>query len=97
MCAASLFALAAAWTNPWHGWIWTDILPPSAGLPFAIYEYGWAFWLLTAQHYVLMLLATAMLLARQIASGARGGQGGSVCPTSELLRQEREDIDALLH
>ncbi len=34
---------------------------PAGELPFAIYEYGWAFWVLTAQHYLLMIAATVML------------------------------------
>lgn len=60
--AVPLASLAFAWTNPWHRWLWTDILPPSNGSPFAIYRYGWWFWVLTVQHYILMVAATVVLL-----------------------------------
>ena len=56
-----LLALVAAWTNQWHQWLWTDIALPTGELPFAMYHYGWAFWVLTAQHYLLMVAATVML------------------------------------
>lgn len=57
-----LASLVLAWTNPWHRWLWTDILPPSGDLPFATYRHGWWFWVLTAQHYLLMVAATILLL-----------------------------------
>ncbi len=56
-----ILALMAAWTNQWHQWLWTDISLPTGELPFALYEYGWAFWVLIAQHYLLMVAATVML------------------------------------
>src|SRR5687767_11764017 len=55
-------SLLIAWTNPWHQWLWTRIVLPSGTLPFSHYEYGWWFWVLTAQHYVLMVAATLLLL-----------------------------------
>ena len=55
------FALVAAWTNPLHGWLWAEIVPPAGGMPFATYHYGWAFWVLTVQNYLLMIAATVML------------------------------------
>lgn len=57
-----LASLLLAWTNPWHRWLWTDILPPSGDSPFAFYQYGWWFWVLTAQNYVLMMATTVILL-----------------------------------
>ena len=60
--AVPLASLLFAWTNPWHRWLWTGILPPSGNSPFAIYQYGWWFWVLTAQHYLLMVAATVVLL-----------------------------------
>ena len=59
--AVPVLALVAAWTNQWHQWLWTDIVLPAGELPFAIYHYGWAFWVLTVQHYILMVAATVML------------------------------------
>ena len=58
-----LASLLFAWTNPWHHWLWTAIRPPSGDLPFARYEYGWWFWVLTAQNYALMVAATWVLLS----------------------------------
>ncbi|MGE3275025.1 MAG: histidine kinase N-terminal 7TM domain-containing protein [Vicinamibacterales bacterium] len=55
-------SLLAAWTNPWHQWLWTGITMPDGPLPFAVYHYGWWFWVLTAQHYALTALGTALLL-----------------------------------
>ena len=60
--AVPLASLLFAWTNPWHRWLWTDILPPVGDSPFAFYQYGWWFWVLTAQNYVLMIAATVVLL-----------------------------------
>jgi PAS domain-containing protein len=57
-----LLSLAAAWTNPWHGWLWTNIALPSGELPFATYQYGWWFWVLAVQHYLLVLTGTVALL-----------------------------------
>ena len=55
-------SLLFAWTNPWHRWLWTDILPPPGDSPFAVYQYGWWFWVLTAQNYILMVATTVVLL-----------------------------------
>jgi PAS domain-containing protein len=55
-------SLLIAWTNPWHNWLWTGIVLPARDLPFTRYEYGWWFWVLTAQHYLLMAAATLLLL-----------------------------------
>ncbi len=57
-----LASLLFAWTNPWHRWLWIDILPPSGDSPFASYQYGWWFWVLTAQNYILMVATTVILL-----------------------------------
>jgi len=54
-------SLLFAWTNPWHNWLWTGIELPPGDLPFAHYRYGWWFWVLTAQHYLLMVAATVLL------------------------------------
>ena len=57
-----LVSLLMAWTSAWHGLLWSTIRPPSGDSPFAIYEYGWWFWVLMAQHYLLMVGATIALL-----------------------------------
>ncbi len=55
-------SLVCARTNPWHHWLWTDIVPPSGDSPFAFYRYGWWFWVLTAHNYILMVATTVVLL-----------------------------------
>jgi PAS domain-containing protein len=55
-------SLLMAWTSQWHGLLWTAILLPQGDLPFATYQYGWWFWVLMAQHYLLMVAATTVLL-----------------------------------
>ncbi len=57
-----VLSLLLVWTNPLHHWIWTAIYPPQGGSPFAIYHYGWWFWVLTGDLYVTMLAATLILL-----------------------------------
>lgn len=57
-----IVSLVMAWTSQWHQLLWIAILPPTGDLPFSTYEYGWWFWVLTAQHYLLMLAATSLLL-----------------------------------
>ena len=60
--AVPLASLVIAWTNSWHHWIWTDVLLPSGALPFTLYEYGWWFWVLVTQNYLVMVAATILLL-----------------------------------
>ena len=57
-----LASLLFAWTNPWHRWLWSEIIPPSGDSPFAFYQYGWWFWVLTAQNYILMVATTVVLI-----------------------------------
>jgi PAS domain-containing protein len=59
--AVPLVSLLIAWTNPWHRWLWTGIVLPTGTLPFSSYQYGWWFWVLTAQVYLLMAAATILL------------------------------------
>ena len=62
-----LSTLLIAWTSQWHPWLWRSITLQGNSSGVAIYEYGWWFWVLTAQHYVLMLTGTLQLVrtARQ--------------------------------
>ena len=63
-----LTALLLAWTNSWHHAIWTSIeLPPGGTL--ALYHYGWFFWVLMSQHYLLNVMA-AVLLIRSLSTVA---------------------------
>ncbi len=60
-----LVTLGVAWTGQWHTWLWQSIVvaPDS---PFAVYEYGWWFWVLTAQNYVLLAIGTTVLLRASV-------------------------------
>jgi PAS domain-containing protein len=58
-----LVSLAMAWTSDWHQMLWTSIELPKPPSPFSTYNYGWWFWVLAAQHYILTLLSTLVLLS----------------------------------
>lgn len=50
-------------TNPLHNLHWTSVtLDSSTGYPFAVFERGILFWLHTAYAYVLLLIATILLM-----------------------------------
>jgi PAS domain-containing protein len=69
--AVPILTIGVAWTSAWHDWLWTAIHMPTEADPFATYDYGWWFWVLTAQHYVLMGVgATALILATSRVSRA---------------------------
>ena len=57
-----LATLAFVWTNPLHHWIWTAIQLPPGGRGPGIYEYGFWFWVLTCDHYVLSLIGIVILV-----------------------------------
>jgi PAS domain-containing protein len=57
-----VLSLLVAWTNPWHRWLWTEIVPPTAESPFAVYRYGWWLWVLVAHQYAVMLVAAVCVL-----------------------------------
>jgi PAS domain-containing protein len=71
--AVPLLSLLCAWTNDAHHWLWTRITLPAGDSPFATYEYGWWFWVLTAQNYVLMVAGSAALIRglREVSRGFR--------------------------
>lgn len=55
--------LVMAWTSNWHQMLWTSIELPKPGSVLTTYNYGWWFWVLAAQHYVLTLVSTLVLLS----------------------------------
>jgi PAS domain-containing protein len=71
--AVPLVTLVMAWTSAWHSWLWTRIVLPEEGELFARFDYGWWFWILMAQHYVLLLTGTWVLLSarRRVSSPYR--------------------------
>jgi hypothetical protein len=60
--AIPLLTLAMAWTNAWHGWLWSSITPAAAA-PGArlIYHYGPWFWVMVVYSYLLLLSGTLVL------------------------------------
>ena len=74
-----LVSLLMAWTSAWHGCCG----PPSVRMQqlavCRLQIYGWWFWVLMAQHYLLMVGATIALL------GAWPGHVGRACRTTMVL------------
>jgi PAS domain-containing protein len=58
-----VITLGMAWTSDWHQLLWTSIELPKPPSPFSTYNYGWWFWVLAVQHYILTLLSTLVLLS----------------------------------
>ncbi len=52
----------------WHHAIWTSIELSPGGI-LALYHYGWFFWVLMSQHYLLNVMA-AVLLIRSLSTVA---------------------------
>ncbi|MDA1183373.1 MAG: hypothetical protein O2930_01850 [Acidobacteria bacterium] len=57
-----ILSLGIVWTNAWHHWIWTDVRMPAGDLPFTTFDHGWWFWVLVSQNYLLMIVATILLV-----------------------------------
>ena len=52
-----------AWTNGWHGLIWSSFTPDTSGSNLLVYGHGPAFWIgVTGYSYLVMALATWILL-----------------------------------
>lgn len=58
-----LITLGMAWTNEWHHLLWTSIELPKPGTVLSTYNYGWWFWVLAVDHYILTLVSTLVLLS----------------------------------
>jgi len=56
-----LVTLGMAVTSQWHQWLWRSVTLAPDSL-FAVYHYGFWFWVLIAQNYVLVVIGTAALL-----------------------------------
>lgn len=61
--AIPLATLGIAWTNEWHHLLWTSIELPKPGTVLSTYNYGWWFWVLAVDHYILTLMSTLVLLS----------------------------------
>ncbi|MBN2149653.1 MAG: PAS domain S-box protein [Anaerolineales bacterium] len=52
-----------AFTNDWHHWLWRDIYLSQSTLPgLLVYEHGWWIWVFVAYSYLVIFLATSILL-----------------------------------
>lgn len=58
-----IVTLIMAWTSDWHQSLWTSIEMPKDGSIFSTYNYGWWFWVLAVQHYLLTAVSTLVLLS----------------------------------
>jgi PAS domain-containing protein len=60
--AIPLLTLAMAWTNEWHGWLWSSITPASEAPGVRlVYRYGPWFWGMVVYSYLLLLHGTLVL------------------------------------
>jgi len=55
-------SLGIAWTSQWHHWLWRRISVPDPVSNAGVYEYGWWFWVLAVQSYILLAIGTVILL-----------------------------------
>lgn len=61
--ALPLLTILIAFTNEWHGLLWSSITPGEGGLPTSLmYGHGVWFWLIAAYNYVTLALGTVILL-----------------------------------
>lgn len=58
-----LITLGMAWTNNFHQLLWTSIELPKPGAVLSTYNYGWWFWVLAVQNYLLTMASTLVLLS----------------------------------
>jgi PAS domain-containing protein len=61
--AIPITTLVMAWTSAWHHLLWTSIEMPKPPSVLSTYNYGWWFWVLAVQHYVLTAVSTLVLLS----------------------------------
>jgi PAS domain-containing protein len=58
-----VLTVAVAWTSHWHVWLWREITIPNPSTNLGVYEYGWWFWVFAFHAYILLAVATLILLA----------------------------------
>jgi len=60
-----------AWTNDYHGWIWSEMAQKDMGNYYLLsLEHGFAFWLLIAYSYILLFSGTVVIIRRVYSSPA---------------------------
>lgn len=50
-----VLTLILAWTNEWHGWVWTGFSPDPTGRNVLVYHHGPAFWVYIGYSYLLFI------------------------------------------
>ena len=72
--------LLVAGTSQWHGWLWTAVTIPDPVANVGVYRYGWWFWFFASHSYLLLLIASGLLL-----SATRRVSGPFRLPLSAVL------------
>ena len=63
MLVMPLATLIAAWTNQWHGWMWSSITSPDdSSSIFLVWRHGFWFWLFTIWQYALFISGIVILI-----------------------------------
>lgn len=60
--AIPVASLGIAWTSQWHRWLWKEIVVPDPVSNVGVYVYGWWFWVLAVQSYILLAFGTVIVL-----------------------------------
>jgi diguanylate cyclase (GGDEF)-like protein len=62
LCSVSVITLILAWTNEYHGLIWSGFRPGSSALNVLIYEHGLWYWIFISFHYALFTISLLLLI-----------------------------------
>ncbi len=66
----AIFAVIA-WTNDYHGWIWSELGQKNMGNYYLlVLEHGFAFWIVIAYSYILLFSGTIIIIRRYYTSPA---------------------------
>jgi PAS domain S-box-containing protein len=66
---SSIIFTLLAWTNEYHGWIWSEIGQKAVGNYYLLsLGHGGAFWLLVAYSYILLFFSTVIIVRRVYSS-----------------------------
>ncbi len=66
----SSITLLLAWTNAWHGWLWSGFSVASVKDNIIIYHHGPWFWVSSTYYYVMFSMSSFFLVRRYINSSA---------------------------
>lgn len=66
-----LLVLALAWTNEWHGLIWSGFQAVDPRTKLMIYEHGMVYWIMMVYFYSLVIVMLTLLIIEMIKSPHR--------------------------